>query len=153
LNDFPAGISARFLESSRLPPMRIRSALLIVPAVLVLVAAACNGEGEGQPCDHLASGNPGGSDDCQSGLICVIPPNPSTNGYRCCPSDLSKATTFECTVANVGIDASPLPPDAASSADGPAPGEDAPVEGSADAAATPDASEGGAPADAAGRAD
>jgi hypothetical protein len=152
LNDFPAGISARFLESSRLPPMRIRSALLLLPAALIAVAFACNNNGEGQPCDHNAGGNPSGTDDCQSPLICVVAPNPGAGpGYRCCPPQGTTPTTYECTVPAAGVDASPLPPpaDAASGADAPAEsGQDAPAESAPEASPPADAAEGGSPADA-----
>jgi hypothetical protein len=143
------GNLVRFLESSRLPPMRIRSLLLLAPALLGVVVLACNGQGEGQPCDHNAGDSRGtghaGSDDCQSPLICVNPPNPYTDGYRCCPVDLSQATTFECRAASgLGPDASPAPPEASTS-DGPAEsGPDAPPE----AAPSIDASDGATPGDA-----
>jgi hypothetical protein len=141
--------------------MRIRSPLLIVPVALLVVAGACSNQGEGQPCDHDAGGDSAGTDDCESPLICVIGPNPAdgTNSYRCCPPDLSQATTLECMVASAGIDASPLPPTDAATTEtaapaeggGDAPGEAAPPADAPGADAPTDASEAGrmdgAPAD------
>jgi hypothetical protein len=155
--------------------MRIRSALFLVP-VLFVALLACNGEGQGQPCDPNA-GN-GGNDDCQSPLVCTTNPNPYTTGSRCCPADLSQSTTFECcpaggaagcTVAGLGPDANPAPPDTGTPDTGSAaeagkdatvdsPGEtDAPAEtgpagdasdgSAADGTAPQDASEAASPAD------
>jgi hypothetical protein len=128
--------------------MRIRSALLLLSAVLSLFLVACSGEGEGQPCDRNAGGSPQGTDDCQSGLTCQFAPNPAVDGpnsFRCCPPNLTQAKTPECTVPSAGIDASPLPPDA--------PSGDAPTESAVDAPGAEtgpsDASDGAIPADAA----
>jgi hypothetical protein len=110
--------------------------LLAVPVLAAgIVFSACSDEGEGQPCSLQ-----NGSNDCQSNLTCQTVPN--ANGPRCCPTDLSQATTPECSLPNGGVDASPAPPDVStdtSSQDSPgeaAPGDaatDAPADGASDA--------------------
>ncbi len=116
-----------------------RSALLLVSALLCalsLSVVGCNGEGEGQPCDLNAGGTPSGTNDCQSPLVCTKAPNPATaDGYRCCPSTLSQATTPECTApTSAYFDANPAPPDA-------------PAETATDTGPSGDANDGAAPAD------
>jgi len=133
--------------------MRTRSFLLVLPTLLLAAIVACTGEGEGQPCDPNA--NNSGNDDCASPLVCIRAPN--ANGFRCCPQNLSQATTFECcptggaancSVSGVTVDANPNPPVDATS------GADAPAESSADSApGTPDTGGGTDAAEAAPPAD
>jgi len=142
-----AGFSTRFLESSRLVPMRFRFAVLLSALVAASVVGACSNEGEGQICDHRAGNN--GNDDCQNGLICTQN-LPGVNGDRCCPPDRSTATTPECALTTPGIgDASSALPDGTTpvaDAAGDAPSEaaargDAAPDALADAGATTDASD------------
>jgi hypothetical protein len=120
--------------------MRFRFAFLVLPFAAALLAGACNGEGEGMPCDTRA-GN-GGNDDCANGLVCTSGLS-NAQGARCCPQNRQNATTPECSLGSATSDAaSPAPPDA-SGGDGPAPSEassgggeassDAPAEAAAEA--------------------
>jgi hypothetical protein len=108
--------------------MRFRFAFLLIPFLAVPAFGACSNESEGQPCDPKASN--GGNDDCQNGLSCQAVPN--ANGFRCCPPDLTRATTPECTLNSGALDgANPTPPDGSTG-----PGDDATeaaVEAEADA--------------------
>jgi hypothetical protein len=80
-----------------------------VCAVLACLGG-CAGQGEGELCNRLAGNN--GNDDCQSGLVCNTAVT-STPGFgRCCPMDMTHATTAVCKGSTGGIDASPAPPDA-----------------------------------------
>lgn len=89
------------------------SASVLATAVFLSFAAlvalsACASESEGYPCS-IDNGN----NDCDNGLVCEKPPNPSvTNAPEvCCPQSLSQATTPECSL-NGQVDAgSPAPPD------------------------------------------
>jgi hypothetical protein len=127
--------------------MRTRFASLLLPVVAALLFfsfGACQNEGEGKPCDTNA-GN-GGTDDCQSPLVCTTGLNNATDP-RCCPQDRANATTPECSLSSASFDgASPAPPDA-SSVDTSSPeaasteaatseaSTDAPAEGAVEAAA------------------
>jgi hypothetical protein len=89
--------------------MRFRFVLLALPIAFATVAfAACNGESEGMPCDHSAN-------DCQDPLTCTnqIP----GQGWRCCPQDLTQATTSECSRPTSATDANPAPPDSSTGDD------------------------------------
>jgi hypothetical protein len=93
----------------------MRVTALLVPAFLaVLVASACSSQGEGDFCS-LDNGASGG--DCASGLTCQPAPGIPGNiaivsKFRCCPADLTQATTEVCTVTSGNvIDAGlPVPP-------------------------------------------
>jgi hypothetical protein len=127
----------------------------LLPAALAFaVLSACSGQGEGELCNTNAGNQ--GSDDCQSGLACVVNPTADMNACganaitpckslgRCCPPDPSQATTAVCSSNSGGLDASPAPPDATSeetpSAEASA---DAPAESTAEAEAPGDGSDGG----------
>jgi hypothetical protein len=90
--------------------------LLRIPFWLAVSALvlACNGQGEGEVCDKNAGNS--GNDDCASGLVCT--PNTQlaagTVGARCCPVDVSKATTTVCQGTIGVLDASSAPPDGGS---------------------------------------
>jgi len=102
---------------------------LAVLAILVL-AGACNNQGEGDVCD-INAGN-SGDDDCQSGLDCVSAPGAmgSPNPYRCCPTDLSQTTAAVClqtgSTDNTNTAAPPVA-DASSDASADAPVGDAAI--------------------------
>jgi hypothetical protein len=95
--------------------MRRPVRFLSVPALATSVAFAalvalssCASESEGYPCS-----TENGNNDCNDGLVCEKPPNPSaTNAPEvCCPQSLSQATTPECSL-NGQVDAgNPAPPD------------------------------------------
>ncbi len=106
--------------------MRFRFSFFLVPLAAVLLAGACDSEGEGMPCDTRA-GN-GGNDDCASGLVCTTG-LANAQGARCCPPNRQNATTPECSLAGTVTDAAcPAPP---GSPCGPVEGgvEAAPAEG------------------------
>jgi hypothetical protein len=66
---------------------------------IVVLAGACNNQGEGDICDINAGNN--GDNDCQSGLDCVSAPGAmgSPNPYRCCPTDLTQASSAVCMLS------------------------------------------------------
>ncbi|HEY3817586.1 MAG TPA: hypothetical protein VGL81_10460 [Polyangiaceae bacterium] len=112
--------------------MRPRFAFLLLPVFAAFLFAACQNQGEGQPCDTNA-GN-GGNDDCQAPLVCTTGLQ-NANSPRCCPQDRANATTPECSQSSTTIpDASPTPPDSetteASSSEAAA---DAPAESASEA--------------------
>jgi hypothetical protein len=119
--------------------MSLRSATRALPALLFacLLAVACQGQGEGAPCDL----NNGVSGDCQSGLTCQ--PIRQGDAPRCCPTT-GTSSSPDCSRAQAGGDANAPPagdsgaeeagPDAAGQADGEAGPEAAP---STDAEAGP----------------
>jgi hypothetical protein len=92
--------------------MRPRLALFLVPLLAALLApmfVACQGEGEGMPCDPNAGND--GNDDCQSPLVCTTGLTNAT-GARCCPQNRATATTPECKLSSATFDGeSPAPPD------------------------------------------
>jgi len=98
--------------------MRIRfSSFMPLVALALPILGACSNETEGQPCDVNSGGSPSGTNDCESPLVCQQVT--VTAGPRCCPQDLSRATTAECSVSSGGgVDASPSPPDAGVDAPG-----------------------------------
>jgi hypothetical protein len=92
---------------------------------------ACQGEGEGQPCDTNA-GN-GGNDDCQPPLVCTQGLT-NANSPRCCPQNRQNATTPECALSSsTSGNMMSAPPDA--SGDTATPTESGSSEASADAPA------------------
>jgi hypothetical protein len=121
--------------------MLTRSLLPFAALLALALAYACSNQGEGEVCNQNASN--AGDSDCQNGLTCQS--RPAGNGaYRCCPPNLTQATTQVCSVTNTGITASPAPPDGGVE-DAETTSVDAPTESSMDAAA--DSSNAG-PADA-----
>jgi hypothetical protein len=121
--------------------MRIRSALL--PLLLVFLGlSACNGASEGQPCVQ--------DSDCSGSLVCRPSPDaPTTDGLRCCPSDISTATSPDCKPPSSAIfDAgSPAVPEGGYDTGAAVP--EAGAESAADTGASVDSSDAAAPADAA----
>ena len=70
--------------------------LLHFPLAVLLAAASCSNQGEGERCD-VNSGTTD-SKDCKSGLICVpheqlLDP---TQGDRCCPETVTASTDSRC---------------------------------------------------------
>ena len=124
--------------------MRIRFSFFIPLAALALpILGACSNETEGQPCDMNSGGSPPGTSDCESPLLCQQVTVAA--GWRCCPQNLSQATTVECSVSTgAGVDASPAPPDG---------GSDATQADAAETAPTSDAGESGSATDATDAAD
>ena len=121
--------------------MRPRLAFLLLPLFAALAFAACQSQGEGQPCDTNAGNS--GNDDCQPPLVCTTGLT-NANSARCCPQDRTTATTPECSLSSTTLDGSnPTPPDSStetSSPDGtgsessaPEAAGDAPVEGATEA--------------------
>jgi hypothetical protein len=110
--------------------MHLRHALFLLCSSLAVVASgACSDQGEGEICNHNANNN--GNDDCQAGLTCQS--RQGIPGDRCCPPDLTQATTAVCSLAAAQIPVSS--PDATiadSSVDGPIEATDA-TEAEADA--------------------
>jgi hypothetical protein len=84
-----------------------RSATFFVAIVVSLAASvACSDQGEGEYCS-MDNGVTGG--DCQNGLECVAAPGVGAgvaDPHRCCPVDLSQATTAVCMASTVQLDAS-----------------------------------------------
>ena len=114
--------------------MRIRFSFFMPLVALALpILGACSNETEGQPCDVNSGGSPSGTSDCESPLLCQQVT--VTAGPRCCPQDLSRATTAECSVSSGGgVDASTSPPDS---------GVDAPGGDAAETGTTADAGQDG----------
>jgi hypothetical protein len=121
--------------------MRLRFASLPFALSALLAGflfVACQGEGEGQPCDTNA-GN-GGNDDCQYPLVCTTGLT-NANSPRCCPQDRANATTSECALSSsTSGTMNPNPPDASDETESPEAGSpeasgDAPVEGATEAGA------------------
>jgi hypothetical protein len=149
-----------FWKVPRLPTMRLRLVFFApLAAMAIPFFGACSNEGEGQPCDPLAGGNPAGSNDCSSPLQCTLPPNPAITGHRCCPADLSTSTTIECSRVTGALDASAAPSEAsagdgavseaaASDATTASGGDGAVADGAAETGAATDASDAVAPQDA-----
>jgi hypothetical protein len=98
---------------------------LAVLAILVL-AGACNNQGEGDVCNIYAGNS--GDDDCQSGLNCVQAPGATggPNPYRCCPTDQTQSTAAVCMLSSgsTGDASTAAPPVADASSDA---STDAPV--------------------------
>jgi hypothetical protein len=95
--------------------MKLRPVSALVVSVALFVAAAassgaCGAQGEGMVCD-VAAGN-AGTDDCQNGLTCQPAPGAfgTANPYRCCPTDLTTATTAVCMLSTSLGDASTAVP-------------------------------------------
>jgi hypothetical protein len=80
-------------------------------------------------CD-VNAGN-GGNDDCQSPLTCQPAPGAvgSPNAYRCCPPDLTTATSPVCQLSTSVGDASAAPPADDASGDDATPGDGATGDG------------------------
>ncbi|MCL2450907.1 MAG: hypothetical protein FWD17_18340 [Polyangiaceae bacterium] len=74
---------------------RVRPIFFSALAPLVL-AAACNGQGAGDACDHR-----NGNNDCQSGYVCVTVSAPFS-GDRCCPGDRSLPSVPACGTGGGG---------------------------------------------------
>jgi hypothetical protein len=111
--------------------MLTRSVLPFAALLALALAYACSNQGEGEVCNQNA-GN-AGNDDCQNGLTCQS--RPAGNGaYRCCPPNLTQATTQVCSVTNPGVTASPAPPEGGLE-DAETTSVDAPTESSTDATA------------------
>lgn len=70
-------------------------------ALLMVLAASCTGQGEGQRCQSKNN-----NDDCQDGLLCGAPKNGGSNFEVCCPA--SGGTDPLCVAAapSPGSDAS-----------------------------------------------
>jgi hypothetical protein len=114
--------------------MRLRPTFLFIVALTVAAGApACSSQGEGDVCDQNA-GNMG-TDDCQSGLVCMAVSN---LGTRCCPPPPAQATTGICAshIPTVNPNAETGPPSDAAVGD-------VTVEGAPDAPNTEAAPEGG----------
>jgi len=132
----PLAFCLAFWISSRLPPMRPRFAFLLLPVFAGLLFVACQGEGEGQPCDTNAGNS--GNDDCQPPLICTTGLT-NANSPRCCPQNrAANATTPECSLSSTTLDGSnPTPPDSSTDTSmpeaGPEAATDAPVESATEA--------------------
>jgi hypothetical protein len=92
--------------------MRFRLACLIpalAMAATLVVAAACNDQSEGYPCDPH-----NGNNDCSDGLACVATPNTrATNaGDVCCPVAPAQPTTSACSQSNLVDAGNPAVPEA-----------------------------------------
>jgi hypothetical protein len=87
--------------------MLVRPASFFVAVVVSLAASvACSNQGEGEYCS-MDNGVTGG--DCQNGLECIAAPGVGAgvaDPHRCCPVDLSQATTAVCMESAVQLDAS-----------------------------------------------
>jgi hypothetical protein len=107
--------------------------VVVIAAIAFTGLGGCQGQAEGQLCSPSA-GNMG-SNDCQSGLLCV------TATRRCCPQDPSTAKTDVCSLHGGSLDASPTPPDASADTSTQEASIDGPVESSSDVGAGIDASD------------
>jgi len=56
---------------------------LAVFVAMLAILGGCSQQGEGDRCDPLSGGNPAGTADCQSGLIC----SHTASGNVCCPAN------------------------------------------------------------------
>jgi hypothetical protein len=90
---------------------RAHPLLLAVPAVALAIAffpAGCSGQSEGERCNTQSDN--AGNDDCDGTLVCT-PAGKLTNRddvARCCPADLTQATSPACRpVGSGGTDAGP----------------------------------------------
>jgi hypothetical protein len=99
--------------------------------VALAIVCACSNQGEGEICDPDA-GN-AGNNDCQSGLVCTKSTLPGVAGFRCCPSDLTTATTAVCSISHGVADASPSPPDSGPEPDDASASVDSPIDAPAEA--------------------
>jgi hypothetical protein len=110
--------------------MPARPALLLVLWPVTLAAlGACSNQAEGGICAI--------DNDCQGGLSCQPPPT-GVSGHRCCPPDLTQATTAACKGQPVVLDASTAPPDDGSTDEATV---GAPTEGGAETGAADGATE------------
>ncbi len=83
------------------------------------LAPACDNQGEGEACSIL--GDNAGNDECQNGLQCKFHGDlgaAAGSVDRCCPVDITQATTVVCSGAQANTnDGGPPPPLADASSD------------------------------------
>lgn len=81
---------------------RLRSAICIAVVALagiVVAGSGCGGQGEGQRCTSIMTGNAAtdGTQECASGLICVSGNGNGNYPYdKCCPPPGTPATVLAC---------------------------------------------------------
>jgi hypothetical protein len=85
--------------------IRFASSVFFALVSLALVGA-CNGQGEGDPCDTR-----NGNNDCQNGYVCTTMTAANFMGPRCCPGNPALATQAACRAgagAVTPVDAGPI---------------------------------------------
>lgn len=101
--------------SGKLPSSRVRALFAFVglglAALVAMAEGACSNQSEGQRCSTL--GENGGSDDCQSPLVCKQ--KSLLNGAQddlCCPQNPAQATVPACQSPSSDASVPPSPSDA-----------------------------------------